>query len=111
MWDYVVQLKEYVISLGEKHEVDPLILGSLYLVSKLSFFSLLGWVIKNMRAKKPFMMQLLFACISFSMPYLYIIIAGRNISVWVYVFIACVFTYGGYTIWKKVTEKPVSIES
>jgi hypothetical protein len=105
MTDYLTLLKDWVISLGEKHEVDPLILGSLYLVSKLSFFTSLGWVIKNLRAKKPIVTALLVASVSFSLPYLYLVIAGRNLSIWVYVFISLMFIYGGYSIWKKVTEK------
>jgi hypothetical protein len=111
MTDYLTQLKDWVITLGEKHSVDPLILGTLYLVSKLCFFTCLGWVLKNLRAKKPILIQLLFASVSFSLPYMYLIIAGRNISVWVYIFIALMFTYGGYTIWKKVTEKKELIDA
>jgi hypothetical protein len=83
MMEYVILFKDWVIALGEKHGVDPLLLGCLYLFSKLCFFSFLGWVIKNLRAKKPFVVPLLFAAMSFSIPYLYLIIAGRNISVWV----------------------------
>jgi hypothetical protein len=105
MADYLNMFKDWVIGLGEKHEVDPLILGSLYLISKLCFFSFLGWVIKNLKAKRPILIPLLCASVSFSLPYLYLVIAGRNISVWVYLFIAAMFIYGGYSIWKKVTEK------
>ncbi|MFA6087293.1 hypothetical protein [Mucilaginibacter sp.] len=111
MTDYLTLFKDWVINLGEKHEVDPLILGSLYLVSKLSFFSFLGWVIKNLRSKKPFLIPLLFACVSFSMPYLYLVIAGRNISVWVYIFIGLMFIYGGFSIWKKITVKPSPVNA
>ena len=46
------------------------------------------------------------ASVSFSMPYLYLIIAGCNIPAWVYVLILLMFVYGGYSIWKKVTIKP-----
>ncbi len=106
MHEYLVILKDWVISLGEKHGVDPLFLGSLYLISKVSLFSFLGWVVKNIRAKKPFVMPLLLACISFCVPYTYIIIFGRNISLWVYAFIGLTFCYGIYTVWKVVTAKP-----
>lgn len=106
MVDYYNTLKDWVISLGEKHEVDPLILGLLYLVSKLSLVFFLAWVVKNMRGKKPYITQLLVAAISFTVPYTYIIIAGRNLSVWVYVSIGLIFIYGGYAIWKKVATKP-----
>ena len=101
-----MQLKDWVISLGEKHDVDPLLLGCLYLISKPCFVLSLGWVLKNLRAKKPIHIQLLLACISFSVPYVYLIIAGRNISIWVYLFIGLVFIYGGFSVWKKITAKP-----
>ena len=105
MVEYFYMFKDWLFSLGEKHDVNPLLLAILYLVSKPLFFFFLGWVIKNMRNKKPFMMQLLIACVCFSIPYSYLIFAGRNISVWVYVFIAVVYAYGGFSIYKKVTAK------
>jgi prepilin signal peptidase PulO-like enzyme (type II secretory pathway) len=103
MTEYITLFKDWVIALGEKHEVDPLLIGSLYLVSKICFFSFLGWALKTFRAKKPILIPLLFASLSFSLPYLYLIIAGRNISVWVYVFIGLMFIYGAFSIWKKIT--------
>lgn len=106
MTHYLTLLKDWIIALGDKHDVDPLLLGCLYLVSKLSFFTFIGLLLRNLRAKRPIITVVLFAAVSFSLPYMYLIIAGRNIPVWVYVFIACMFIYGGYSIWKKVTEKP-----
>lgn len=102
MADFFMLIKDWIIALGEKHEVDPLLLGCLYLVSKVSFVFFIGWAIKNLKAKKAIMMPLLLASVSFSIPYLYLVIAGRNIPVWVYVFIVLVFMYGGYNIWKKL---------
>lgn len=109
MTDYFNQFINWVTELGEKHEVDPLILGSLYLVSKLCFFSSLGWTLKRYRSKQPLLIPLLVASVSFSLPYLYLVIAGRNISVWVYVFIVLMFVYGGYSIWKKIKGKPLPV--
>jgi membrane protein insertase Oxa1/YidC/SpoIIIJ len=108
MTDYLSLFKEWVVTLGEKHGVNPMLLGCLYLGSKVCFFSTLGYVIKNLRAKKPVIFPLLFAFTFFSIPYVYLIIAGRNISVWVYIFIAFVFLYGIFSIWKKLTAKPVT---
>jgi len=105
MTEYLTLFKDWIITLGEKHGVDPLLLGSLYLISKLCFFTFLGWTIKNLKAKKAVLVPLLFASVSFSLPYLYLVIAGRNISIWVYLFIGLMFLYGVFTIWKKVTEK------
>jgi hypothetical protein len=110
MGEYLNTLREWVIDLGDKHDVDPLLLGCLYLVSKLSFFTFIGLLLRNLRAKKSIVTLILFAGTSFSLPYLYIIIAGRNIPAWVYILIACMFIYGGYTIYKKVTEKPAPVD-
>jgi len=110
MIEYLLELKDWLFSLGEEHGVNPLFLACLYLTSKLFFFSFLGWVLKNLRAKKPVTFPLLFACMSFSVPYVYIIIFGYNISIWVYLFIGCVFAYGAFSIWKKVTAKPIPVE-
>jgi hypothetical protein len=105
MVEYVELFKNWVIELGEKHKVNPLLIGILYLTSKVFFFFFLGWVLKNLKAKKPFYIPLLFASASFSLPYLYLVIAGRNIPVWVYLFIGCMFLYGAFSIWKKITAK------
>jgi hypothetical protein len=106
MIESITFLKDWIVALGQKHEVDPLLLGSLYLVSKVCFITFLGWVIKNLRSKRTIMVPLLLASVSFSLPYLYLVIAGRNIPVWVYVFIVLMFVYGGFTIWKKIAIKP-----
>jgi hypothetical protein len=110
MTEYLEQFKEWLTTLGEKHGVNPLFLGCLYLTSKVSLFTLLGFAVRNIRAKRPAITLLLLAGISFSIPYLYIIIAGRNLAVWVYFLIGFIFAYGAYTIWKKATEKPKPAE-
>jgi hypothetical protein len=107
MMEYLEQFKEWVVTLGEKHGVNPLLLGCLYLTSKVSLFTLLGFAIRNIRAKRPAITLLLLAGISFCIPYTYIIIAGRNLAIWVYFLIGFIFAYGAYTIWKKATAKPV----
>jgi hypothetical protein len=38
MADFFILIKDWLIALGEKHEVDPLFLGCLYLVSMLRDF-------------------------------------------------------------------------
>lgn len=101
----LAQLDEMLDKLSEEHGVDPLLLGVLYIISKVSFVIMLGLMIRNMRAKKPFTMLILFAALCFSIPYVYFIIAGRNIHFGVYIFIGLIFVYGGYTIRKKINQK------
>lgn len=106
MEEYIIEFKNWIIELGDEHGVNPLTLGILYLCSKVSFVSFLGITAKKLRAKQEILMPLVFASLSFCVPYVYFIIAGRNISIWVYLFIGAVFSFGAFGIWKKVTGKP-----
>ncbi|MBL4677365.1 MAG: hypothetical protein JKY70_14345 [Mucilaginibacter sp.] len=105
MDELLAQLNETLDNLSEEHGVDVFLLGVLYVISKVSFVIMLALLIRNMRAKKPFTMLILFAALCFSIPYVYFIIAGRNIHFGVYIFIGLIFIYGGYTIRKKITQK------
>jgi hypothetical protein len=105
MQEFFNVIKDWVVDLGDKHGVDPLVIFCLYLCSKISLFTCLGWAINNIRLKKPFVPQLLFAGISFCVPYTYVMIVGRNIAPWVYVVIGLIFVLGVYSIWKKISVK------
>ncbi len=100
-------LKEWFLSLGEKYKVNPYIFGSIYVGAIPFFFLCLGWTIKNVKNKKSFVLPALLTGFFFISAYLYLIIVGRNIPVWVYVFIALLIGYGIYSTLKKIKEERV----
>ncbi len=95
-------IKEWFLGLGEKYGVNPYIFGAIYVGAIPFFFLCLGWTIKNMRRKKSFVLPLLLTGFFFISAYLYLIIVGKNIPVWVYIFIGILVLYGVYTIVKKI---------
>ncbi len=97
--------KEWFLSLGEKYNVNPYVFGSIYIGAIPFFFLCLSWTIKNMRRKKPFVLPLLLTGFFFISAYLYLIVAGKNIPVWVYVFIAALVLFGVYSTFKKIKSK------
>lgn len=103
---YFVIFKDWIISLGEKHDVNPLVLGSLYFIGKLTMVIFIAVTIKKLKAQKPVILTMLLAAIGYSIPYTYLIIYGRNLSPWVYVFVGAMLIFGGFTIWKKINAKP-----
>ncbi len=105
MKDFIDTFKDWVVDLGDKHGVDPVLIFFLYLFSKVGLFSFLGWAVNNIRRKKPLGLPLMLAGAAFCIPYTYLIIVGRNIPVWVYCVIATLFLLGIYSIWKKITAK------
>jgi hypothetical protein len=101
-WD---TFKEWFLSLGEKYHVNPFIFGGIYLGAIPFFFISLYWTIKNMKKKKSIVLPVLLTGFFFISAYLYLIISGKNIPAWVYVFIGLMVVYGIYSTVKKIKEK------
>ena len=103
--EWWIAIKEWFFSLGDKYHVNPYIFGGIYVGTIPFFFLCLGWTIKNMRRKKSFVLPLLLSGFFFISAYLYLIIVGRNIPVWVYIFIGVLVLYGVYSTVKKIKAK------
>lgn len=89
--------KEWFMGLGDKYNVNPYIFGSIYLGAIPFFFLCLGWTVKNIKRKRSFALPLFLTGCCFISAYLYLIIVGKNIPAWVYVFIAVLILYGIYS--------------
>lgn len=99
--------KEWFFSLGENYGVNPYIFGGIYIGAIPFFFLFLSWTIKNIRQKKPIVIPVLLTGFCFISAYLYLIIAGKNIPVWVYVFIGVMIVYGIYSTVKKIRKSEI----
>jgi len=100
--DWLNSLTDWFLGLGTEYGVNPVIFGSLY-VGSIPFFTLsLGWVIKNIRQGKPIAIPLLLTGIFFISAYLYLVIVGENIPVWVYLVIIGMTMFGIVTVVRKV---------
>ncbi|MBS1668387.1 MAG: hypothetical protein JST58_13505 [Bacteroidetes bacterium] len=100
-WDI---FKEWFLSLGGKYHVNPYIFGAIYIGAIPFFFICLRWTIKNIKNRKPFLLPLLLTGFCFISAYLYLIVVGKNIPVWVYVFIAAMITYSIYSTAQKIRK-------
>ncbi len=101
-WESV---KAWFLSLGENYGVNPFIFGGIYLGAIPFFILCLGWTIKNIRKKKSVVLPALLTGLFFISAYLYLIIAGKNIPVWVYIFIGLMVIYGVYSTVNKIKGK------
>ena len=102
MWQ---DIQEWFLGLGEQYGVNPVLFGAIY-VGAIPFFTLsIGWLIRNLRQKKPIVLPALSAGFFFISAYLYLIIVGENIPAWVYGFIAVLVLFGVYSTVKKVRQQ------
>ena len=103
--DWWSQVQEWFFSLGKQYGVNPIIFGSIY-VGAIPFFLLsLSWLIRRLRQKKSIVVPLLLTGFFFISAYLYLIIVGKNIPVWVYGIIAALVGYGAFSAYQKVQKK------
>lgn len=95
----------WFMGLGEEYGVNPLIFGSIY-VGAIPFFTLsIGWLVKNYRNDRSIVLPAISATFFFISAYLYLIIAGKNVPIWVYVLVVLMVLYGAYTTFQKVRLK------
>lgn len=98
-------LYEWFTGLGAEYGVDPLIFGAIY-VGAIPFFTVcLGWLVRNLKQKKPIVLPALFTGFFFISAYLYLIIAGRNVPFWVYLVIALLVVFGAYSTGKTIRKR------
>jgi O-antigen/teichoic acid export membrane protein len=98
-------IRAWFYSLGENYGVNPLIFGAIY-VGAIPFFSLsIAWLVKNYRQKKSIVFPVLSAMFFFISAYIYLILAGKNVPVWVYGFVILLIVFGAYSTIKKVRKQ------
>lgn len=100
--EWLLGAQDWFMGLGEKYNVNPIIFGSIYIGAIPFFFLSLGWLVKRIKRKKSIVVPVLLTGFFFVSAYLYLIIAGRNIPLWVYFFIGAMVVYGVLSNVKKV---------
>lgn len=98
-------VKDWFIGLGTKYGVNPIIFGSIY-VGAIPFFTLsVAWLVRNVRRKRSIAVPLLCASFCFVSAYLYLLVAGHDIPLWVYGVLAAMIVFGAYSTVRKVRAR------
>ncbi len=102
MWETIQQ---WFLGLGAKYGVNPFIFGAIY-IGAIPFFSAsVAWLIRNFRRGKSIILHAVSALFFFISAYIYLIFAGKNVPVWVYVVVVLLIIFGAYSTIKKVRKK------
>lgn len=104
------QFTQWFLELGEQYGVDPVIFGLIYIGSSILFLFAVSWLIDNHRKGKSIILPAVTAALLFVSVYIYVIIAGENVSKWVYLLIIMVVLCGGYGVILKIRDKIVAVD-
>ena len=97
---------DWFLSLGEEYGVNPWIFGAIYIGAIPFFLASIAWLVKRARAGRSTVVPGLLAGFFFVSAYLYLAIAGRNIPVWVWIFLAVLVVWGA---WSQVRQTRAKI--
>lgn len=100
--EWFESLSTWFFSLSENYGVNPFIFGGIY-IGAIPFFTIsVGYIVKNYKEGKSIVLPVLTASFCFVSAYLYLIIAGENVPIWVYLVVVAMLAYGAWSTYRKV---------
>ena len=101
MWD---DLLAWLGGLGEEYGVDPLVYAVLYVGAAPFFFGSLAWLVRSIRRHDAILGPALSTAFFFSLPTLYVFVAGRNLPWWVYALLIGLAILGAIGAMRRVRD-------
>lgn len=95
----------WFLSLGANYGVNPWIFGAIYVGAIPFFFASIAWLVARARAHRSTVVPAMCAGFCFVSAYLYLAIAGRNIPLWVWIFLAVLVLYGAVSTVRDTRRK------
>ncbi len=94
---FIELFKEWFLNLGSKYNVNPYIFGAIYIGAIPFFFICLRWTIIRIKGGQSFFLPIMLTGFCFISAYLYLVIVGKHIPLWVYLFIGMMISYSVYS--------------
>ncbi|MEZ5682285.1 MAG: hypothetical protein R3E14_13430 [Erythrobacter sp.] len=98
-------LNQWFLSLGTEYGVNPYIFGAIYVGAIPFFLASIAWLVKRARAGQSTVLPTMLAGFFFVSAYLYLAIAGRNIPLWVWIFLGVLVLYGAWSTIRDTRRK------
>lgn len=98
-------VRDWFLGLGRQYGVNPVVFGAIY-VGAIPFFSAsVAWLVRDYRRRKSIVLPALSAGLCFVSAYLYLIVAGRNVPLWVYAAVIALIVIGALSTARKIRRQ------
>lgn len=95
-------IHEWLMGLSSDYNVNPYIFAGIY-VGAIPFFTLsVAWIIRNKKRDESITLPVISTGFFMSSAYLYLMVAGENVPIWVYVLIISLLGYGIFSTFQKI---------
>ena len=98
-------LNQWFLSLGAEYGVNPYVFGAIYVGAIPFFLASIAWLVKRAKAGQSTVVPTMLAGFFFVSAYLYLAIAGENIPLWVWIFLAALVAYGAWSTIRDTRRK------
>ena len=95
----------WFLSLGANYGVNPWVFGAIYVGAIPFFLASMAWLIRRARAHRSTVVPAMCAGLCFVSAYLYLAIAGHDIPLWVWLFLAALVIYGAVSTVRDARRK------
>lgn len=102
--EFLTVVKEYILSIGDSYGVNPVIFAGIYVGAIPFFLMSVGWVIRNYKSGKSLVIPAISTVLFFTSSYIYLIIEGENVPIWVYGLIMAMIVSGAYSTVNKIRK-------
>ena len=92
-----------IISLGMMYGVDPVVFAILYVAGIPLFFAVAAWMAHRYWQAKPIVLQVCLLGYLLVQPYLYVVLFGSMVPLWVYGVIVLLLAVGFWGLYQRVT--------
>jgi hypothetical protein len=103
-------VNEWILALGADYGVNPYIFAAIYIGAIPFFLASIGWLVKRARAGRSTVVPTMCAGFCFVSAYLYLAVAGENIPLWVWLFLAVLVIYGAWSTVRDTRRKIAAVE-
>lgn len=93
------------MGLSADYQVNPYVFAAIYVGAIPLFFTSVAWIVRNRKRGKPITMPVLSTGLCMSSAYIYLLIAGEGMPVWVYVMVIGLLGYGIYSTFRNIRGK------
>jgi hypothetical protein len=101
----LASIKDWFLGLGTQYHVNPLIFGLIYVGAIPFFTASIGWLVRNYRRDRSILLPLFSAGSWFISAYVYLIVAGRNVPLWVYGVVVALAVLGALSTISRVRRQ------
>ena len=105
----LAEINLWFLSLGEQYGVNPYVFGAIYVGAIPFFFASIAWVVKRARGGRSTVLPTMLAGFFFVSAYLYLAVVGRNIPLWVWIFLAVLIVYGAWSTIRDTRRKIAAV--